>query len=107
MAFIYTNFKLDDLKPGAGVGLQLESEYISLFRTTEGVFALNSLCPHRGAMLTEGFITDDYVTCPWHQWQFQLKDGVCKNIPGAQVATYPVEVREGKIWVDPEKKGQE
>jgi NAD(P)H-dependent nitrite reductase small subunit len=100
MAFVDTAFKLDNLPPGESRCVDVGPVQVGLFRDGEGVFAIDNLCPHRGAPLHEGFVKDGYVTCPWHQWQFQLKDGVCRNIPQMRTASYPVEIRDGVIWVD-------
>lgn len=100
MSFVATTLKLVDLPPGESRCVQLGELQLGLFRDNGDLFAIDNLCPHRGAPLHEGFVTDGYVTCPWHQWQFQLNDGVCRNIPNVRVARFPVEVRDGAIWVD-------
>jgi NAD(P)H-dependent nitrite reductase small subunit len=99
MAFIETKLKPDDVAVGASQFVMVGETQVALFRTAEGLFALDNICPHRGAPLHEGFVSDGQVTCPWHQWQFQLEDGRCRNIPGARVDSFPVEVRDGVIWV--------
>jgi NAD(P)H-dependent nitrite reductase small subunit len=99
MAFIETKLKPDDVAVGASQFIMVGETQVALFRTAEGLFALDNICPHRGAPLHEGFVSDGQVTCPWHQWQFQLEDGRCRNIPGARVDSFPVEVRDGVIWV--------
>ena len=104
MPFVDTKLKLESLQPGASDFIAVGELQVAIFREADSVFAIDNVCPHRGAPLYEGFVRDGYVTCPWHQWQFQLKDGVCLNIPKMKVPSYPVEVRDGAIWVDvPEK----
>jgi nitrite reductase (NADH) small subunit/3-phenylpropionate/trans-cinnamate dioxygenase ferredoxin subunit len=100
MPFIETKFKLEEFPAGQSTSLEVGPNQIGLFRTADGVFAIDNVCPHRGAPLHEGFVNDGMVTCPWHQWQFQLNDGGCRNIPKVKVASYPVEVRDGVIWID-------
>jgi NAD(P)H-dependent nitrite reductase small subunit len=100
MPFINADLKLDQIAVGESRLLKLGDAQVGLFHDADGLFAIDNLCPHRGAPLHEGFVTDGYVTCPWHQWQFQLEDGICRNIPKVRVATYPVEIREGAIWID-------
>jgi NAD(P)H-dependent nitrite reductase small subunit len=100
MAYIDTSLKLDDLPVGQSRCLELGELQIGLFRNNEGLFAIDNICPHRGAPLHDGFVGDGQVTCPWHQWQFQLSDGVCRNIPNIRIPTFAVEVRDGAIWID-------
>jgi nitrite reductase (NADH) small subunit len=100
MPFIDTTLQLESLPQGESRCVDVGPIQIGVFRDAEGVFAIDNTCPHRGAPLHEGFVRDGYVTCPWHQWQFQLKDGICRNIPQMKIASFPVEVRDGVIWVD-------
>ncbi len=106
MPYIDSTLKLENVPVGKSRCVEVNGVQLGIFHEPEGVFALDNLCPHRGAPLHEGFVTDGFVTCPWHQWQFQLDDGVCRNIPKVRVDSYPVEVREGAIWINLEEKGK-
>jgi NAD(P)H-dependent nitrite reductase small subunit len=103
MAFTDTQIKLDEFAVGDTRCIEIGDLQVGLFRLPEGLFAIENMCPHRGAPLHDGHVTNGMVVCPWHQWQFNLKDGVCKNIPNVKVAAYPVEVRDGAIWVNLEE----
>jgi nitrite reductase (NADH) small subunit len=72
---------------------------IALFHQPDGFYALDDACPHRDGPLSEGPVKDGAVACPWHQWLFRLKDGVCTNIPGPKVKTYPVQIIKDEIWI--------
>jgi len=100
MPFTDTSLKLDDVPVGGSRCLEFGDLQIGLFRNADGFFAIDNTCPHRGAPLHQGVVSDGQVTCPWHQWQFQLGDGVCRNIPNIKIPTYAVEVRDGTIWID-------
>jgi nitrite reductase/ring-hydroxylating ferredoxin subunit len=93
MPYLDTALKLEDIPVGESRCAQV------------GLFAIDNICPHRGAPLHDGVVFEGAVTCPWHQWQFQLEDGVCRNIPQVRVAAYPVEVRDGAIWINLEDQG--
>lgn len=61
-------------------------------------------CPHMGASLALGRVTDGQLRCPFHGWTFGT-DGVCAAIPGvtripatARSAPYPVLERYGFVW---------
>lgn len=100
MALTDTQLKLESLPAGEAACVPLGEVQVGFFHTAEGLFAINNVCPHRGAPLHEGFVSEGHVTCPWHQWHFRLSDGICSNIPGAKVETYATEVRDGTIWVN-------
>lgn len=67
-------------------------------------YATQNLCPHKQQMiLSRGMIGSDgdepKVACPFHKKTFSLKNG--KNINGdmCDLATYPVKVEAGKVYV--------
>ena len=105
MPYIDTALKLDEMPVGQSRCVQLGDVQVGLFRNRDGLYAIDNVCPHRGAPLTDGFVTDGFVTCPWHQWQFQLDDGVCLNIPKVRITVYSVEVRDGTIWINLDAQG--
>jgi NAD(P)H-dependent nitrite reductase small subunit len=100
MPFIDTSLKLDDIPVGQNHCLEFDDIQVGLFRNADGFFAIDNICPHRGGPLNQGIVSDGHVTCPWHQWQFKLSDGVCRGIPNMKIQTYAVEIRDGAIWID-------
>ncbi|MGK7875158.1 MAG: Rieske 2Fe-2S domain-containing protein [Xenococcaceae cyanobacterium] len=86
----------------------LGQEFV-LYRDTKGqVAALSNLCPHRGGALSDGWVEDDCICCPYHGWKYQ-SDGACIEIPSnqpgatipkqARVDAYPVQEKYGWIWL--------
>ncbi len=70
------------------------------FREPDRVFVIDNACPHAGGNLSGGEVRDEIVTCPWHQWQFDLRSGCCTHSSLARVRCYPAEIRDGVVWVD-------
>ena len=77
-----------------------EGDDIALFRpAAERVFALADRCPHKGGPLSQGIISGDTVTCPLHGWNIRLDDGqACAPDVGC-ARKYPVQVRDGQVWL--------
>ena len=77
-----------------------QGKQIALFATEQGVLACNNRCPHEGYPLKEGSLENGCkLTCNWHSWTFDLKTG--ENLYGGdQLRVYPVEVRDGAVWID-------
>jgi nitrite reductase (NADH) small subunit len=90
---------VDEVPLGQAKMFMLPYKKIALFHRASGFYALDDHCPHHSGPLSEGWIQDEQVICPWHQWQFSLRDGHCSTVPGERVATFPVEVIEGEVWV--------
>ncbi len=89
----------DELLEGHGTCVEAKGQHVALFRTAEGVFAIEDECPHAGAKLSEGWLDGGAVVCPLHLWQFRLQDGVGITEPNSSVATFPCEERDGQIWI--------
>jgi NAD(P)H-dependent nitrite reductase small subunit len=104
MAFLNTELAVAELPANGSTCIKIGTAQVGLFRTAEGLFAIDNVCPHRGAPLNDGFVHHGAVTCPWHQWDFRLSDGACINVPKVRINTYPVEERNGTIWINLENK---
>lgn len=74
---------------------------VAVFRTaTDEVFAIDDRCPHKGGPLSEGIVHGTQVTCPLHNWVFDLATGVAQGADAGRVGTYPVRVEAGRLMLD-------
>ena len=90
---------LEDLDPGLGKLVRIDSKRIALFRVGDRVFATDNQCPHEGYPLSDGSLQDGVLTCNWHNWKFTLETGTC-IFGGEDVRVYPTEIRDGVVFVD-------
>ncbi len=88
-----------DIPAQGGWQIRLGQDVIGIFRQADDYFAINDLCPHRGAPLSEGFIDQEKVFCPWHCFDFHLLTGESTIAPHLCVTTYPVRVENGEIFI--------
>ena len=76
---------------------------IAVFRTAEDqIFAIENRCPHKGGPLAEGIVHGASVTCPLHNWVFDLATGEAQGADEGSVRTYPVKVEDGVIFIAPD-----
>ena len=73
---------------------------MALFNVEGTFYALDGVCPHQGGPLGKGAMTGHVVTCPWHGWQFDVRDGQHQFSANIQQATLPVKVEENSVLVD-------
>jgi nitrite reductase (NADH) small subunit len=74
---------------------------IAVFRTAEAeVFAATNSCPHKGGPLSEGIVHGHSVTCPLHNWVFDLNTGEAQGADEGQITTYSVRLEDGRILLD-------
>ena len=75
---------------------------IGLFHHEGAFHAVDNRCPHMGFPLTDGSVDDGILTCPWHHARFELSCGDTFDPFADDVRTFPVEVRDGEVYVDPD-----
>lgn len=76
------------------------AKQILLIAAHDRLFACNNRCPHEGYPLSEGTLgASCTLTCNWHNWKFDLSSGETL-VGGDQLRLYPVEKRDGRVWLD-------
>lgn len=79
---------------------------VAVFRTDEAeIFATSNACPHKGGPLVEGIVHGQKVTCPLHNWVFDLNTGTALDEDG-QIDTFPVRLEAGRILMDAQAVGK-
>ena len=77
----------------------VDGRSIALARCGGTLGALDNHCPHQGGPLGEGEVEGMIVTCPWHEWRYDVRTGVNTDDPGCKVASYPVKVEGDTVLV--------
>lgn len=74
---------------------------LALYRVDGAVYATQGLCTHAGVSLAGGEIVEGYIECPAHYGLFEIATGRAQGGPVCRdLATYPVRVEEGRIFVE-------
>jgi nitrite reductase/ring-hydroxylating ferredoxin subunit len=79
---------------------------IALFHHEGAVRAVDNRCPHMGFPLDEGTVDDGVLTCHWHHARFELTCGATFDPWADDVRTYPVEIEDGTVYVDPRPESE-
>jgi len=88
-----------DFESGRTYAVTVADVPVALVRTQDGWHALHGKCPHQGGPLTEGTLCDGMLRCPWHGYDFALRDG--KGVGNDdQVQTFAVREREARIEIE-------
>lgn len=94
--------RIDQCRPGAGTFVEYDGRELAVFLRDNAtrVVVIDNACPHASGNLSGGSVQDNIVTCPWHDWQFNLDTGACVHSDQARVVQYPAELRDGWVWAD-------
>lgn len=94
---------LSELKSGEGKRVDVNGFPVALFHHEGRVLAFFGYCAHQKGPLWQGKIIQGYLTCPWHGWQYSVKDG--RLPPGFHggVPFYETKIENGRVLVKIEK----
>ncbi len=92
--------KVNDFAERQAVMCPVNGHPIGLWKVGEKFFAMEDRCPHRGALLSEGECKEGIVTCPWHAWQFDLKDGHFLENSEIKLKCFPVKVEGEDVYIE-------
>ena len=90
----------DQLDPDFPVGVEVQGQQVGIFLLNDQVHALEDVCPHAFALLSQGFQEDGRIECPLHAAQFEIATGKCLSEIGQRdLRCFPVRVEEGRVQV--------
>jgi toluene monooxygenase system ferredoxin subunit len=92
--------RLDELWSGEMRGLEVAGQALLLINLEGKVLAFADCCAHQGIPLSRGRLERGVLTCSAHAWQYDAASGEGINPRGVVLRSFPVEVRDGAIWVD-------
>ena len=99
MSYLFAT-RLDELPEDRVTGINILGYELVLVNVEGTVHALDGWCPHRNGPLSQGNYCDGNLICPWHAWEFRVSDGSLDLSPAIALRKYPVDVREGEVFVD-------
>lgn len=91
--------KAADIPEGRGRVIDIEGMAVAVYRAGGQFYASENRCPHSGGPVGEGPIEGTVVTCPLHQWKYDLRDGSCTTRPDAKLRIYEVKVEGDDLYV--------
>lgn len=63
------------------------------------IYAISNKCPHMGCPLRTGILEGYILTCPCHDWRFDIRNGVFLDAGEISLAVYPVRIADGMISI--------
>ena len=90
----------DECPPGEGREYVVEERIVALFNVDGELYALDGICPHQGGPLGKGDLAGCIVTCPWHGFQFDVRDGQHQTSKQLRQPVLEVKVEDGDVYVD-------
>jgi nitrite reductase/ring-hydroxylating ferredoxin subunit len=109
--------RVDEVPPGEHKKISVKGRDIALFNLGGEFFALGDKCPHESGSLCAGKVVGlaesdepgkyrlsrpgEFVKCPWHGWEFDIRTGKSWCDPSrVRARTYAVSVESGASLVE-------
>jgi 3-phenylpropionate/trans-cinnamate dioxygenase ferredoxin subunit len=91
--------RMEDLPAGQRIRVVLPTGLeLAVYNIDGELHAMDNLCPHRGAPLSEGDLCGHVIECWLHGWQFDIRTGDCLTVT-EKIRTYEVRINEGVVTV--------
>ncbi len=92
--------KLSDLQENTPVKVELNGKDLCVVRQGDEVFAIDDICSHAEASLSEGEVTPGKIECWLHGAEFDLRSGEALTPPAiAPVTTYSVTIEGESVKI--------
>ena len=84
------------------LGTTVLGRKVALFKVADGsIHALDDVCSHEYALLSQGEVWDEEVWCPKHGSHFNIRTGAVTGFPATEpVRSYPTKIEDGFIYVN-------
>jgi nitrite reductase/ring-hydroxylating ferredoxin subunit len=89
-----------ELSPGQCKTVRVNGKSIALYNVDGTYYATDDICIHNGGPLGEGTLEGKSVTCPWHNWQYDVTTGKNTINPSMAVDIFQVKVEGDSVLVE-------
>ncbi|MDX9740735.1 MAG: non-heme iron oxygenase ferredoxin subunit [Gammaproteobacteria bacterium] len=92
--------KRDEIAPGQAKAVTIDDLMIAVVNLDGEFFAVDNICTHAFAVLTEGPFTDGQLQCPLHGARFDVRTGAVTAPPAWEpLRTYEVRIDGDAVLV--------
>ena len=90
----------DQVEPDNPLAAKVGELAVGIYDVDGELHAVEDVCPHAQAMLTQGFTEGCEVECPLHNATFDVTSGKhLRGEPCRDIKTFPVRLVDGRIEV--------
>lgn len=91
--------RIENLKEDTITPVTVMGRSVLLIKRGNQVFGITSRCPHMGCSLANGKLKDYVITCPCHNWSFDIRNGQYQSNKAIVLMTHECSVENGQVCV--------
>ena len=96
-----------DVMEGQGYQAVAGTLEVAVFKLHDRFYVIDDACTHGPGRLSEGEVDGDIIECNFHNGAFNIRSGEVVAPPCMiPILTYYTEVRDGRIWIDPDRPAE-
>ena len=82
------------------IGVDVDGRDLAICTVGDAVYAIDNVCTHGQACLSDGFLDGHQIECPLHQGRFDVRNGqpLCDPVE-EPLRSYPVKIEAGRVYV--------
>lgn len=88
------------VREGSPVPVYPKGVGVLLIRLDGELHAIRNKCAHMACPLEGGSLEGPILTCPCHDWRFDVRSGEFLDASELSIPVYPTRVEDGKVLVD-------
>lgn len=101
MANWLNTIEINQLPPGEHHVMVIESTPIALFNVDGEIYVIEDCCTHQGLPLSDGYLDNTEITCPFHGAKFCIKSGQALSPPAFEkLKTFASRIEDGVIQIE-------
>lgn len=97
---LVTIARADEIPDGERKLVNVDGISIGIFHHNGNWYALRNSCLHRGGPVCTGTLTGDVLQCPWHGFQYDVRDGHLLTDPKSHLDSFHVSVEDGEVKLE-------
>jgi len=87
------------LAEGERLAVRIEGQRVLLLRRDGRAYAVENDCPHLGCAFTRGAFEGYLLTCPCHDWTFDIRTGAFELAREITLRTYACRAEGGELYL--------
>jgi nitrite reductase/ring-hydroxylating ferredoxin subunit len=92
--------RFDELAAVGAKEVLVAGQVIAVFLVDDELRAVDGMCAHQGGPIAQGELSGNCVTCPWHGWQYDVRNGENLLTGKQMLTTFRVEQRDDSVWIE-------
>jgi nitrite reductase/ring-hydroxylating ferredoxin subunit len=93
---------VSDVAPGCALRVEGGGCVYAVFNVEGVIHVTQDECTHGPGSLSEGYLLDDEVECPFHQGRFHIASGRATCAPATEpIKVWTVEIVDDQVCIDP------